>query len=185
MPTITLTHHHQHQDSDRLKRRIKSALWSNIQANLFLDQGGKALLEITKDDEVFNLNKFSAGLNKATSFEVTQVAKESKVYQVRIQVKPSKLKDSFIDIISNKVNSFMRKRTPDGTNPLGFLDEIVKSTETALYAFSFNTDKVSVTNINSIRTAHRSPNKWLDGLIYKSIEGMNDVIFFNMETNNE
>ena len=181
VPTIQLTQHHQHQDQDLIKQRIKSAFWSNIQANLAVDTGGKSLLHNTKDSESFNFNTFAAGLNKATTIDVTQVGQDTPVYQVRVKVNPSKLKDSFIDVLNNKVNSLMRKRSPDGSNPLGFLDEIVKSSETALFAFSFNVEKNLVSNINNIRTAHRSPNRWIDGLIYKSIDQMNDSIFFVKE----
>ena len=179
--TIQLTQHHQHQDQDLIKQRIKSALWSSIQANLAIDEGGKYLQQITKDTDTFNFNSFSRGLNQATYFDVTQVGRDTPVYQVRIKVNPSKLKDSFIDVLTNKVNSLMRKRSPDGSNPLGFLDEIVKSTEMALFAFSFNVERNLVSNVNSVRTAHRSPNKWLDGLIYKSIDGMNNNLFFIKE----
>lgn len=181
MPTIQLTRHHQYEDTDKLKQRIKSAIWSNIHSNFAADAGGKALLTITKDADTFNFNTFAAGLNKATSFEIARVGNSGSVYQVRIKVNPSRLKDSFIDVLTNKVNSYMRKRSPDSDNPLGFLDEIVKSTETALYAFSFNAEQNLVSNINSIRTAHTSPNKWLDKLIYKSIEDMNDNLFFIKE----
>lgn len=183
MPTIHLTRHHQYKDTDNIKQRIKSALWSKIHSNLAADAGGKALLNIAKDADTFNFNTFAAGLNKATSFEIARVGNSDLVYQVRIKVNTSKLKDSFIDVLTNKVSSYMRKRSPDGDNPLGFLDEIVKSTETALYAFSFNAEKNLVSNINSIRTAHTSPNKWLDRLIYKSIEDMNDNLFFAKENN--
>ena len=181
MPTIRLTHQHQLQDQDLIKRRIKSAIWSNIQSALAVDAGGKYLLHTTKDSNTFNFNTFAAGLNKATAIDVTQVGKDTPVYQVRIKVNPSKLKDSFIDALTNKVNSLMRKRSPDGSSPLGFLDQIVKSSETALFAFSFNVEKNLVSNINNIRTAHRSPSRWIDGLIYKSIDQMNDSIFFIRE----
>ena len=181
MPTIQLTNHQQHQDQDLIKHRIKTALWSNIQANLAVDEGGKSLLAITKDNESFNFNTFAAGLNKATTIDVTQAGKDTPVYQIRIKANPSMLKDSFIDVLTNKVNALMRKRSPDGSNPLGFLDEIVKSSETALFAFSFNVETNLVSNINSIRTAHRSPNRWIDGLIYKSIDKMNDSLFFIKE----
>ena len=181
MPTIQLTNHHQHQDQDLIKHRIKSAIWSNIQAALAVDEGGKSLLQNTKDSDTFTFNTFAAGLNKATTIDVTQVGKDTPVYQVRIKVNPSILKDSFIDVLTNKVNSLMRKRSPDGSNPLGFLDEIVKSSETALFAFSFNVEKNLISNINNIRTAHRSPNKWIDSLIYKSIEQMNNSLFFIKE----
>lgn len=178
MTTIILTKHHQHADADNLKRRIKSAIWSNIHSNLAVDRGGRSLLQHTKNTDTFNFNTFAAALNRATTFEISQVGNIGSVYQVRIKVSPSKLKDGFIDILTNKINALMRKRSPDGNNPLGFLDEIVKSTETALYAFSFNAEQNLVSNINSIRTSHRSPNRWLDGLIYKSIEDMNNNLFF-------
>lgn len=181
MPTIQLTNHQQHQDQDLIKHRIKTALWSNIQANLAIDAGGKSLLDTTKDSDTFNFNTFAVGLNKATTIDATQVGNDTPVYQVRIKVNPNKLKDSFIDVLTNKVNSLMRKRSPDGSNPLGFLDEIVKSTETALFAFSFNAEKNLISNINNIRTAHRSPNRWIDNLIYKSIEQMNNNLFFIKE----
>lgn len=183
MSNLELTSFLRKEDDDKTRSRIRQALWSNIQNQIFVDPSAKSLDEATKNNPVFNLNIFIHLVNKATRIEVREVVEGKGVYQVRVEVNPIRLKDGFLDLLTNKLAGLMRVRSADGNAPLAFLDEIAKSTETAQFGFSFDPKRNQATYPVMSRTSHRSQNKWLEAIITKSIQRMNQSLFFMEEIN--
>ena len=184
MSSIEIIKHSAPPDSDRRRQRIRQGLWSCIHSAMITDESSQRLSDACGDDPTFNINTLARSLEEATSFDVRPVRQNAECFHVRITVNINRIKNHIVDRIGHRLHAMTQRRSPDATPPLGFLDELTRSSTNEMITFSFHTDTNTVKNIHTIskKTRHRS---WLQNVLLRAIDQFNGSLWFMEDSKDE
>lgn len=157
--------------------RLRQSVWAALEATLLVDESLHRLQEASKLLPVLNLDIFMESFQRATRIEIRPSSTlNNRLYQVRVTVHPTILKDGFIDRLTHKVSSLMRQRSPNTPATLDFLDDIAKSSTAMTVQFTYDNQQAKVLTVRDV-TEHK-PAKWLHKLVHTAITSMNNSIFY-------
>ncbi len=186
MPTFHIYPAEQDAVSDtKLKRRISSAVWSNINAGLICDKQIQKFEAIASKTGSTSANKVVEAIRAATKIEVKTMSEQDTTSRVRITVHCRQIKHSLIDSFDNNVIAKCRRRTPSSSPEIPFVDELLQADKDIRITFTHNAKENIATLIKNHSKNWNGKSLWLENILEDACSKMNDNIWFAINGGNE